>query len=136
MAVTDRYYWQEQEHRVPCDCTECGNCEDWVSLEGDATYPLQLRDAGNCYSRTKNNIAVILPDRATLPNTYCLQFRNTSTPYGNLFVRDNADPTGAFFVINDVLYQYFTVNNGGEACVCFNGTYFIVTGGVTGWNYT
>ena len=136
MALTSNYLFQGQTHKAPCGCTDCPDCSEWTTLDGDATYPLVALDNGNCYSRGKLNIAVVLPPVSTLRVGYfCITVRNTVLPAGNLYIRPFEDPGVEHMSIDGVLYDYMTVDSGGIVCVCWDGTNFVVTGtGASGWD--
>jgi hypothetical protein len=120
---------------APCSCGggDCPDCTSWINLEGDATYPILAAEIGNCYSRTKNNIAILLPLVATIRTGFCVTVRNTALPDGDVYIRPTP-PDTTKFLVNDVLYDYITVNHGGTVCVCYNGTRFVVTGNASGWD--
>ena len=136
MAMTSNYYWQDQEHKATCGCTDCDDCLEWENLDGDATYTLVAWDNGTCFSRSKLNIAIVLPDIDTLRADYfCITVRNTVVPKGNLYIRPFEAPGVEHMSINGVLYDYMTVDDGGQVCVCWNGSVFVVTGtGASGWD--
>jgi hypothetical protein len=126
------------ERAAPCDCGDCPDCSEWTNLEGDATYPILAADIGKCYNRTKNNIAITLPVAATIRDGYCVTVRNTARPSGDVYVRPAPEDTGVHFYFGEIglTYDYITINFNGEACICFDGLNFHVTGDASGWNGT
>jgi hypothetical protein len=141
MAISSNFYWQEQAHRAPCSCLDCLDCTEWHDRPGDSTYNLDVRSEGECLSRSLGNIVVVLPDPGTLTAGWCIAVRNPGYEEplsGDFYIRDFADPAVQHFSVEGVtgLYHYVTINFGGEACICWDGVRFVVTGAATGWNYT
>lgn len=128
MAMSDRYYWQEKESRMPCNCG-CPDCTRYDILIVPTV--LTVADKGGCY--TGSNIAVAMPLTGTVDNTWCVGLKGNVGGPLTVYVAERlfeGDIPG--FIIGGVKYDYFTLAAGEEACVCFNGINWVVTGDAVG----
>jgi hypothetical protein len=129
MAMTSNYYWQEQEHKAPCNC-DCPNCEEWRDAEG--TLNLTEASEGFCY--TGEGVTVIMPDISTVAAGWCFSFKNGVVTPSMFYTYESYDGGGVYFVIDGVDFTWMISRApAGEICICYlDATHWLVTGSATG----
>lgn len=108
-----------------CQCNNCPDCTRWSILIAPIT--LTVDDAGECYQAGTG--AAQMPLISTLTTEFCISFKNTSEGVYTVYSQDTAK-----FIIDGESWDVARVT--GEACFCFNGKDFVVTGDVYGGSLT
>ena len=139
MGLTSNYYWQDQEHKAPCNCG-CPDCDNPTRFTGILT--LVVGDDGKCYSsdsQDNGETYVYLPNILAMLDPWCVSIR--STKYSIAVIMQALEwvipPSNDFpdhVYINGIGFDGVTVTAGGEACFCWDGEKFAATGDVIGYN--
>ena len=138
MAMTSNYVWQEQTHRMPCNCG-CPDCDNPIDFNRLLT--LVVGDDGKCYSSAgseSGEIYVYLPSILAMNNPWCVSIKTTNWTIAVIMPPEEfvIPPENDFYnhiYIDGVPYDGVYVS-GLSACFCFDGEKFVATGDVMGYN--
>jgi hypothetical protein len=139
MAMTSNYVWQEQTHRMPCNCG-CPECTSASRFTGILT--LLVGDTGKCFSSDSaenGETYVYLPNILSMTVDWCVSIWSTKYSVAVImqaleWMPPNDSPFIDHVYINGIGFDGVTVTAGGTACFCWDGEKFVATGDVIGYN--
>lgn len=114
---------------TPCTC-ECGDCDRWTIFIAPLT--LLPGDNGACYSG--NSLPVSMPLLGSITEPWCVSLRSIAAPVSVYVAERMFEGDIPGFIIDGVRYDYFTLADGGVACVCAQDGNWVVTGDAHGAN--